>query len=198
MDFALRTSTSTSFVRWLKPTEANLLSTSAFWFRFWGIFSIENILKRATCSFALARPTNNASYSASLLVLEKVSKNRRARSADLEKNQFKAANFPFRLCISLQVFGDCISATALVFLGFTLIPSEVVGIKSLLDAVGITSAHVCVNTAQLERARSADLEKNQFKAANFPFRLCISLQVFGDCISSTALVFLGFAFIPSE
>ncbi|GJZ59393.1 hypothetical protein Tco_0615209, partial [Tanacetum coccineum] len=58
--------------------------------------------------------------------LGSVSKNRRACFADLERNRFRAANFPLKLCISFKVFGDCMSATAFVFLGFALIPSKIV------------------------------------------------------------------------
>ncbi|GJV34521.1 hypothetical protein Tco_1394921 [Tanacetum coccineum] len=54
-----------------------------------------------------------------------VLKNGKARSADLERKRFNAASFPLKLCISFNVLGDCISATAYVFLGFALIPSEV-------------------------------------------------------------------------
>nr|GEW85777.1 hypothetical protein [Tanacetum cinerariifolium] len=45
-----------------------------------------------------------------------VSKNDRARSTDMDRNRFSTANFLFKLCISLKVFEDCISATTFVFL----------------------------------------------------------------------------------
>ncbi|GKE78824.1 hypothetical protein Tco_1544944 [Tanacetum coccineum] len=50
----------------------------------------------------------------------------------------------------------------------------------------------------MAKDRSADLDKKHFKAASFPLRLCISLRVFGDYISDTAFVFLGFALMPLD
>nr|GFB12336.1 hypothetical protein [Tanacetum cinerariifolium] len=44
---------------------------------------------------------------------------------------------------------------------------------------------------------SADLERNQFRLANFPLRLSTSLIVRGDESCSTTSVLLGYGFIPS-
>ncbi|GJV14548.1 hypothetical protein Tco_1359871 [Tanacetum coccineum] len=55
---------------------------------------------------------------------------------DFTRNRLRAASFPLRLYISFNVRGDYRSTRALVFLGFSQIPSEV----TLLSKVSATSA----------------------------------------------------------
>nr|GEV94406.1 reverse transcriptase domain-containing protein [Tanacetum cinerariifolium] len=76
----------------------------------------------------------------SLVILFSFSKNGRARSADLDRKQFSASNFPLKLCISFRVLGDFISATALVFFGLARIPSDI--LVDILNEIPVDTKHV--------------------------------------------------------
>ncbi|GKD51524.1 hypothetical protein Tco_1280500 [Tanacetum coccineum] len=49
-----------------------------------------------------------------------------------------------------------------------------------------------------DRALSAALERNLFKASSLPLRRCICFRLFGEGMFIIAFVFSGFAVIPSE
>ncbi|GJT78803.1 hypothetical protein Tco_1045528 [Tanacetum coccineum] len=68
--------------------------------------------------FLLLMSIGNHSFHASFRVLKKGSE----FSTDLDKNLFRLASFPLRLCASFNVQGDCNFITAFAFSGQALIP----------------------------------------------------------------------------
>nr|GEX16079.1 transposase (putative), gypsy type [Tanacetum cinerariifolium]GEX37462.1 transposase (putative), gypsy type [Tanacetum cinerariifolium] len=142
IDFSINSSTNTCLLKCAKLVDAILLSASSFLFSLLGICLIENALKlledpsvnkihgsgsSSSTSIRVSRESSSGRLtmkSASICPLTDtlVLKNGKDFSADLAKNLFRLASFPFKFCTSFKHFKDGRLKTASTLSGHTFSP----------------------------------------------------------------------------